>query len=284
MLNKLIITLFITLFLSPSFAQNEAYIIYNAQGKKVTYQKLVKSLQKSDVLLFGELHDNPIAHWLQLEVTKSLNNKRNLILGAEMLEADNQVELNSYLEGEIDAAGLDAAARLWPNYKTDYKPLVDFAKKNDLKFIACNIPRRFANKVYMQGFKALDSLSTQEKTWVAPLPIKFDPELKTYKAILEMMGDHGSPSLVMAQASKDATMAHFILANYKAKSLFIHYNGAYHSDEYEGIYWYLKQARPDLNIATISTVTQDDVKKLLEENKGKADFIICVDEDMTRTY
>jgi hypothetical protein len=39
-----------------------------------------------------------------------------------------------------------------------------------------------------------------------------------------------------------------------------------------------------LKRATISTVLQADLKKLLVENKGKADFIICIDEDMTTTY
>jgi hypothetical protein len=99
-----------------------------------------------------------------------------------------------------------------------------------------------------------------------------------------MMGDHGTPELVKAQASKDATMAHFILQNYSPGKLFIHYNGAFHSDKYEGILWYLKGERSDLKYGTISTVSQENVKKLLKENKGVADFIICVDEDMTTTY
>jgi hypothetical protein len=123
-----------------------------------------------------------------------------------------------------------------------------------------------------------------EKSWIAPLPIAFDAELATYKAILEMMGDHGSPKLVKAQAIKDATMAHFILKNYKQDDLFIHYNGAYHSDNYEGILWYLKQQNSNLDYGTITTVTQENTKKLEEENTGVADFIICVDSDMTTTY
>ena len=48
--------------------------------------------------------------------------------------------------------------------------------------------------------------------------------------------------------------------------------------------WYLKQAQPNLKIATLTTVLQKDIQKLLAENKYKADFIICVDEDMTTTY
>jgi hypothetical protein len=79
-------------------------------------------------------------------------------------------------------------------------------------------------------------------------------------------------------------MAHFILQYYKPGSKFIHYNGAYHSENYEGIVWYLNKSRPDLHVATITTVSQKELKPLLAENKKKADFIICVDEDMTKTY
>jgi hypothetical protein len=90
--------------------------------------------------------------------------------------------------------------------------------------------------------------------------------------------------LVRAQAIKDATMAHFILENYREGCIFLHYNGAYHSDFYEGIGWYLRQARPDLAYITITTVSQEDINQLEAKNEGRADFIICVDADMTTTY
>ncbi|SDB31929.1 Uncharacterized iron-regulated protein [Flavobacteriaceae bacterium MAR_2010_188] len=278
--------LYITILLVTSiiYSQERSYVIYNSKGKKVSYKKMMKSLVKSDVVLFGELHNNPIAHWLQYEVTSDLDESRNLILGAEMIEADNQLPLNDYLKDSITYKGLDSLARLWVNYKTDYAPLVDYAKEKQLPFIATNVPRRYASLVYKGGFEALDTLTVTEKEWIAPLPILFDSELKTYKDILKMMGEHGTPELVKAQAIKDATMAHFILANYKPGHTFINYNGAYHSDFYEGILWYLKKARNDLNYATISTVSQDNIDKLLEENHNKADFIICVDSDMTNTY
>jgi len=278
------ITLVFLLMIGNLFSQKSTYIIYNSKGKKVSYNKMLKQLNTKDIVLFGEFHNNPISHWLQYEVTSDLNNERELILGAEMFEADNQLILNDYLKDAINYKELDSLARLWKNYKTDYAPLVDFAKNNKIPFIATNIPRRYANMVYKGDFKALDTLSTEEKEWIAPLPIAFDSELSTYKNILLMMGDHGSPKLVKAQAIKDATMAHFILNNYKENSLFIHYNGAYHSDFYEGILWYLKRAKPDYEYATITTVSQDNIYQLLEENKQRADFIICVDIDMTTTY
>jgi len=264
--------------------ENGAYTIFDSKGKKVKYSKMLKTLDASQIILFGEYHDNPISHWLQFEVTSALLKDNQLVLGAEMFEADNQGELNQYLAGEIDAQALDTLARLWPNFKTDYKPLVDIAKDNKLKFVATNIPRRYASMVFKGGLEALDTLSEEEKSWVAPLPIAYDSELPGYIEMLAMMGGHGGENLPKAQAAKDATMAHFILANYTSKQTFIHFNGAYHSNNYEGILWYLKQAQPELNYATISTVSQADISKLEAENKGIADFIICVDENMTSTH
>jgi len=248
------------------------------------YSDLLENISTADIVLFGEQHNSAICHWLQYELTSDLTKSRNIILGAEMFERDNQEVLKMYLAGEIDQKGLDTLARLWINYRTDYKPLVEIAKKEKIKFIATNIPRRFANLVFRNGFQILDTLSAEEKSWIAPLPIAFDPEIPTYKNILTMMGEHGTPELVMAQAIKDATMAHFILENYEEGNLFLHYNGAYHSDYYEGILWYLKREKPKLNYKTISTVTQNQLEKLDEEHLGKADFIIVVDENVTTTY
>jgi uncharacterized iron-regulated protein len=284
-MRKVIVFLLFTFFPTLMFSQNKpAYKLYNAKGNKVSYKSMIKKMAKADVVLFGEHHSNPIAHWLQYETTVELNKLRKLILGAEMLEADNQSQLNDYLADKIDQRTFDLKARLWKNYLTDYKPLVDFAKNNNLAFIATNVPRKFASKVYRGGFKSLNKLSDEEKSWMAPLPIKYDATLDSYIKMKEMMGGHGGDNLPKAQAIKDATMAYFISENLNENKLFIHYNGTYHSDNYEGINWYLKQANSNINIVTISLVEQDNIKKFEKENKSKADFIIVVSPTMTKTY
>lgn len=268
-----------------SFSQHKkAYALFNSEGEEVNYYEMLNQVTEADVLLFGEQHNSAIAHWLQFELTKDLIKQREVKLGAEMFERDNQEAINLYLKEEIDQKGLDTLARLWSNFKTDYAPLLNIAKTNQLEFIATNIPRHYANMVYKNSFSALDTLSNEELKWIAPLPIEFDPELPTYQNILTMMGDHGTPELVMAQAIKDATMAYSILENKKEQEMFIHYNGAYHSDYFEGILWYLKLKEPDLNYKVISTVTQKDISQLNEEHLNKADFIIVVDENVTTTY
>ena len=284
-MKKYLLVALLLLCYSFGFAQQKpAYILYNANGKKISYKKMIKQLAKKDIVLFGEFHNNAIAHWLELAVAKDLSQSRELTFGAEMFEADNQQALNDYLAGKITAKGLDSAARLWSNYKTDYAPIVNFAKEKNAIFIATNIPRRYASLVSKKGFEALDTLPALEKTWMAPLPMDYDAQLPGYVKMVEMMGGHGGANMPKAQATKDATMAYFILQNFKPGSLFIHYNGAFHSENYDGINWYLKRKQPDLKYATLTTVSQKNIKQLLAENKGKADFIICVDEDMTNTY
>ena len=262
-----------------------AYVLYNSKGQKVTFSKMITDLKTKEVILFGEIHNNPIAHWLQIEMTKELGKSNKLILGAEMFEADNQEGLNYYLNDSITSNEFDTIVRLWNNYKTDYKPLVDYAKSNSLSFIATNIPRRYAAMVHKNGgFNALDSLSSEEKSWMVPLPFPFDPEIPSYKSILTMLAGHGNPDIIKAQAIKDATMAHFILQNFKKNHIFLHFNGAYHSNNYEGILWYIHQEKVKTNCSTISTVKQENVSKLDLDYKGIADYIIVVDNDMTSTY
>ncbi|MEI6124728.1 MAG: ChaN family lipoprotein [Bacteroidota bacterium] len=278
----------LSLALMAMTVDKPAYQIFDVKGKKTTYDKMLKDISECQVILFGESHNNPISHWLELQVAKDLFKvkKQDLVLGAEMFEADNQAALDKYLKGEIVEDTLRKQARLWPNYDTDYKPLVDLAKNTNLKFVATNIPRKYAGLVMKQGFDALNALSADEKKHIAPLPIEYDPELNQYKKMLEMQmsGGHSSPNLPKAQAIKDATMANFIYTNLADGKQFLHFNGSYHSDYFEGIMWYLKRKNADMRILTITTVEQSDIGKLSQEYIMAADYVICVPDDMTKTY
>ncbi len=279
--------LLLSVALMSMVVDKPAYQIFDVKGKKTTYDKMLKDISECQVVLFGESHNNPISHWLELQLTKDLfkMKKQDLVLGAEMFEADNQEALNKYLKGEIIEDTFRKQTRLWPNYETDYKPLVELAKNTNLKFVATNIPRKYASMVNKEGFEALNSLSADQKKFIAPLPIEYDPELDQYKKMLDMnMAGHASPNLPKAQAIKDATMANFIYTNVADGKLFLHFNGSYHSDFFEGIMWYLKRKNADMRILTITTVEQSDIGKLSQDYIMAADYVICVPDDMTKTY
>ncbi|TAL66024.1 MAG: iron-regulated protein [Bacteroidetes bacterium] len=291
---KLSALLFILVISLQSFSQDKpAYKVFTGEGKKADYEDLLKEVTKADVVFFGELHDNPVAHWLELEVTKSLfaEKGKNLILAAEMFEKDNQLLIDEYFAGIIKESSFESEIRLWKNYGTDYKPLIAFAKQNELKFVASNIPRRYASVVANGGFEALEKLSPEALKYIAPLPVEYDSTLACYKDMLSMESSIGgtmekkvSPNLPKAQAIKDATMARSILDNWKKGQMVIHYNGSYHSDRYMGIIWYLKKYDTSIKVATITTVLQDDIYKMDDENKNQADFVIVIPSSMTRTY
>ena len=275
-----------------------AFAWFNAKGKKTSFEKLVKATEGADVVLFGELHDDPIAHWFQLLLTQRMYaNDSNLVLGAEMMERHQQAPLDAYLSGSISWENFRDSNKLWSNFETDYLPVVNFAKEHGVPFIATNIPRRYASMVFKKGLAALDTLPANEKQLMVSLPFPMDTTLSQYRELIRMgMEMHANGlDFAYAQAIKDATMAESILkvmlrspsefkTTEKVQSRhFLHFNGSYHSDFHQSIVWYLLKAKPDLKIVTISTVTQADLKKLEADYKDKADFILVVPEGMTRT-
>ncbi|GAB4027574.1 ChaN family lipoprotein [Spirosoma koreense] len=278
-----------------------AYRLYTPNLKATSYTKLLHQATQADVVLFGELHNNPICHWLELQLAKDLQieKKGALVLGAEMFEADNQTALTNYVQGRTSSKDLETQARLWPNFSTDYKPIADFAREQHLAFIATNVPRRYARLVSRQGLAALDTVSAEARQQMAPLPLTVDLTLPGYKGMMDMMSGspHGtttsnphaadtdmSANFARAQAIKDATMAHFILQNLKPGQTMLHFNGDYHSKNFEGIVWYLRKQRPDLKILTLSSVELPDPEHPAGENRNLADFVLAIPTDMTKTY
>ena len=281
-------------------ADKPAYRFYTPSLKTTSYAKLLRQASEADVVLFGELHNNPICHWLEFQLAKDLQaaKKGNLVLGAEMFETDNQLALSDYVQGKTTSKELATQARLWPNFDTDYKPITDFAREQHIPFVATNIPRRYARLVSRQGLSALDTVSADAKRQIAPLPISVDLTLPGYKAMMEMMGGTDSKSgssphgaqpdmtanFARAQAVKDATMAYFILQNLKPGQTLLHFNGDYHSKNFDGIVWYLRQKQPTLKILTLSSVELADIEKPGTDNRNLADFVLAIPADMTKTY
>ncbi|HZX63442.1 MAG TPA: ChaN family lipoprotein, partial [Bacteroidales bacterium] len=181
-----VIAIFVLLVSAKS--DKPAYRVFNSKGHSADYGDILKAAKNADVVFFGESHTNPICHWLELQLAKDLykEKKGQLIIGAEMFERDNQLLLNEYISSMIRKKDFEAEAKLWPNYKTDYAPIVDFAAKKRIKFIATNIPRRYSAIVNLKGLEGLDSINAVERGMIAPLPLKYNPDLDCYKKIGDM--------------------------------------------------------------------------------------------------
>lgn len=230
------------------------FILVDSLGKPVSYSVMIQDLLKDvDLVFFGELHNSPIAHWLELRILKSLSDETagTLKLGMEQFEADNQLIIDEYFAGLISLKKFKDEVRLWSNYNTDYAPLVEYAKENSIPLFATNIPRRYANAVSHGGFEALAAFSDEARSYMAPLPIPYkvdscvssnsgpmaemmtqmakmketkmkETKMKEMKKMSQMppqMKEMNFDNLTKAQAMKDATMAWNIAKVFKNNDL-----------------------------------------------------------------
>jgi uncharacterized iron-regulated protein len=283
----MIILLSLTAFIT-SAQPKQAYAIFTSEGKEVDYGKMLKELNDADIIFIGETHNCPVAHWLEYQITSDIikRSHKGLVLGAEMFETDNQLLVDEYTQGVISSDKFEAEAKLWDNYWTDYSALLYLAREHSLRFVATNVPRRYASYVKDNGLEALHNLSDEARKLMAPLPIAFEKDSQNEEmfGFMQLMGGKGASEshYVEAQALKDATMAWFISQNFERK--FIHYNGNFHSDNRGGIIPYLEQYLPGKKIVTICSARQDDIRSLDKENCSRADYMIIAPTDFPMSY
>jgi uncharacterized iron-regulated protein len=270
-----------------------AYRLFTATGQPADYDQMMGVLAQADVVLFGEQHNDVLAHWLELQVAKDLQKLKKpgqLVLGMEMFERDVQPLVAQYAAGTLPDSAFERQARPWPNYTTDYRPLLLFARQNKIPVIGTNAPRPFVSAVARGSLKALDKLPAVDRALLAPLPLKVDYELPGYKNMAAMFGGDskahggGAQNIIQAQALRDATMAHSIRTSRQDGQTLLHFNGSYHSDHHDGIVAYLRQYAPKLRVRTLSVVSQEQLQQLDKEHADVADFVVVVPMDAGKSY
>lgn len=261
------------------------YKVYTSDGKPATFEDVVKAASKSELVFFGELHNDPIGHWLEFKLIEALAQKTTVKVGMEMFETDDQVKLNEYSKGLLSEKQFEAEAKLWSNYKQDYKPIVTYCMKNKIPVYGTNVPRRYASMMNKQGMEFHTQLDEAAKKWMPSFPLQVDTNLSSYQEMMQM-GIHAAmgTNMVYAQALKDATMAWSIMQQLDKNSIYIHLNGEFHSQKKEGICAFLPQYdKKKIDFLTISC-QEKPVDTFDAEDAGRADFIIYLSPDMIKSY
>ena len=212
------------------------------------FESMLAELSYADVVLVGEQHDDPNTHRLELAILDGLARRRgNIILSLEMFERDVQRVLDDYLADRITEDEFLKASRPWPRYRTDYRPLVEFAKRRNWTVVAANVPRPLASAVSKAGLAHLESVAAEERANVAlDLRCPFDDYFDRFDETMNahpMPGAEQQPAgqkrqmterFYFAQCVKDETMAESIAAAFRnaaqPRPLVVHFNGAFHSD------------------------------------------------------
>ncbi|MDA0373428.1 MAG: ChaN family lipoprotein [Planctomycetota bacterium] len=209
----------------------------------------------SDVVFVGEEHDNDVGHLQHYQLLRMVHARRpDLVLSMEMFERDVQDVLDRYLRGEIDEAAFLADSRPWGNYRTHYRPMVEYAKRHGLPVIAANCPTPLARQVAKEGVAAAAGNPNAAAETSSPKDAYWD-------AFQAAMSGHGGVdektiySFYQAQCLKDDTMAESILAAREGRDpapLVFHVQGKFHGDEGLGAAARVSWRAPDLRCIVLT--------------------------------
>ena len=259
----------------------------------VSVADMVRRLSRADVVFFGEQHDDPETHRAEAAVLAALGTTgRPVVLSLEMFERDVQSLLDDYLAGRLSEADFVAGSRPWPNYATDYRPLVEMAKARGWTVVAANVPRPLASAVGRKGLAALDTLTPAERLRAARDNTCPGDD---YRArFMEQMQGHGSGGsggaagdtlptaaaerFYLAQCVKDEAMAESIVeARHRAprNAIVLHVNGAFHSDFAQGTVQRVRRREPGWTLAVVTAVpVRDPATAPVAPQGGRADIVI----------
>ena len=268
-------------------------IVEVSSGAAMWFDGLIAHLAEVDVVFFGEQHDDPETHRVELGLLDALGRLgRPVVLSLEMFERDVQGLLDEYLAGRITENDFIAKSRPWDRYVTDYRPMVELAKEKGWPVVASNIPRPMASAVGRKALPAFDTLTTVERAWAARDNQCPDD---AYRArFMQTMRGHSSggaassagdtlPTAVatryyLAQCVKDETMAESIVAAREraaAGAIIVHYDGAFHSDYRQGTVDRVRRRAPNARLAVVTAVpVLDPSVATLADHKDRADFIV----------
>ncbi|MYM58075.1 hypothetical protein GTG28_02465 [Vibrio sp. OCN044] len=232
------------------------YQLFSPSAIPISLHKLPQDILEADVILMGELHSHSGIHHFQTDLFNTLSTKgRTIALSMEQFSRDSQPVIDQYLNGEIGEQTLIKEANAWPNYESDYRPIVELAKARQLDIIAANAPKNIVRCIGKQGISYLDKLSSEQRATVAT-HVNTQPSLYKDKFMASM--HHGvsekAERYYAAQITWDETMAEsitdYLQLNPQAQVL--HIAGKFHIEKGLGIKASILARQPNLKVVVIT--------------------------------
>ncbi|WP_293144708.1 ChaN family lipoprotein [Moritella sp.] len=270
-------------YVDKTFTSSEVttYYDYNLQspsGQDITLKDFVADIQNADVVLVGEWHTHAGIHRFQTELLQAMIAANgNVTLSMEQFTRDKQAIVNTYLAGEIGEGTLIKQANAWPNYTSDYRPLVELAKRKKIDIIAANAPKNIIRCIGKEGISYVDKLPADERTWLAANINTQDSPYKTHFMASMHHGDESQNEHKFAsQVTWDETMAESIV-NYLATNphkQVMHIAGKFHTENGLGTAASILARAPELNVVIVTPV--DDSRLMTSTATSSSDYRLQV--------
>jgi len=280
---------------APAVPVSSAYLpqrVYDTRRASFTdFEMMTADLARADVVLIGEQHDDSNSHRLELAVLEALARRQvPVTLSLEMFERDVQGSVDTYVAGSSAEDDFLKTSRPWPRYATDYRPLVEFAKRQHWPVVAANVPRRIAADVAKSGKPAVDALTAADRS-LAAADLRC-PHDSYFDRFAEQMGSGGHQSgsssatdttterYYWAQCVKDETMAESIAAAFEKQEgkpgVVVHVTGSFHSDYGDGTGDRVRRRLAGRRVAIVSLLPVENLDTLAPApgDLKRADYLV----------
>ncbi|EKB15974.1 ChaN family lipoprotein [Aeromonas veronii] len=231
----------------------------------LTLEQAIARIADADIILVGELHSHPAVHLLQSRLLSGLytagqQHGRPLALSMEQFSRADQKTLDAYLANQIGEAALIREGNAWPNYPSDYRPLVEFAKAHQMPVIAANAPKPLVSCVGQEGAEWLDKLPATRRSQLArQLTLGDDPYRQKFMASMHHGDADSNARRFAAQTSWDDTMAESMV-DYLVKhpgQQIMHIAGNFHVEGGLGLASRIASRNPALKVALVVPRTDE---------------------------
>jgi uncharacterized iron-regulated protein len=266
-------------WVSPKLADHPLVgTIWDARERRfVPRASLEAACAHADLVLLGEVHDNPDHHRLQVGLVEAIvRAARRPAIAMEQFDREQQAALDrarAERPGDAgyvaDAAQFDRRGWQWPFYE----PIVALALARDLPLVAANLSRRDAFAVVERGHDALGASAVVRLGLERPLGAAQAAAIEA--AVRDghcgKLPERVVPGMAAAQRARDAVMADALLARASAGAVLIAGNGHVRRDL--GVPLHLAARAPQRSVLAVG------ILEVVEGSDRAADYVAPAGDD-----
>lgn len=252
-----------------------AQIFDLASGKEISAQVLAERLRGADVVLLGELHDNPHHHQARASLIPQFATNQTTIV-AEHLPTGRPVKSTGASLSDLEAAGFNPNGWGWPLHQ----PLFDSVLGRGYTLVGGNLPPGFSRELMSQGQAAMPlPMARAYEQAVLSAPARSRLEQDLIDGHCGKLPDKYLGPMKLVQRATDISMATALIAH--RPSVLVAGNGHVRRDY--GVPQVLSALEPSLKISSVGFYENGtDRAELIKSLAGRYDFV-WVTDDTQRT-
>jgi uncharacterized iron-regulated protein len=146
------------LILTSSITGIHRKIIRLRDGEHTSFMNMMDEISSARAIYIGESHENVAHHQTQLDVIRSLHEKKDLpmAIGLEMIKKEDQASLDAWISGKMKEEDfIPIFLRNWGFNWLFYREIFIYAREHEIPLVALNVPKNITKKVGEQGFASL---------------------------------------------------------------------------------------------------------------------------------